>query len=136
MINHLLILHVSVRNQYKNRLEIFKTNVNQVTHVAPGSLVFALQYNRSIFLKRGNNDVFELKINRGWFKLQPVFLKLTLLNEKFVLSYSLQFKQSECWSIQIRLIFAELQFIDAQKQNEIYVHITDCQYSQKNLIQK
>lgn len=136
MINHLLILHVSVRNQYNNRLEIFKTNVNQVTHVAPGSLVFALQYNRSSFLKRGNNDVFELKINRGWFKIQPVFLKLTLLNEKFVLSYSLQFKQSECWSIQIRLIFAELKFIDAQKQNEIYVHITDCQYSQKNLIQK
>lgn len=25
----------------------------------------------------------------------------------------------------------ELQFLDAQKQNEIYVYITDCQYSQK-----
>lgn len=59
-------------------------------------------------------------------------MKITLPNEKYVLSYSLQLKQTECWSIQIRLIFAELQFIDAQKQNEIYVYITDCQYSLKN----
>lgn len=39
MINYLVLLHVSVRNEYNNRLEILKNNVNQVTDVAPGSLV-------------------------------------------------------------------------------------------------